>query len=145
MLSSTIAWLTAQPQLTHSHTNNLCRNCEPTALIEMELSECVLSAGRAVLDMVEREWQPLSPGELELRLDQAVEEILEADLLARVTSHPQPPSPVYVQLMQTRANVESPTVPTQTTTNSPAKGDATETQEPLEDVDSAAVKVRNPE
>ncbi|KAF7660554.1 hypothetical protein LDENG_00279830 [Lucifuga dentata] len=104
----------------------------------MEFSECVLSAGRAVLDMVEREWQPLSHGELELRLDQAVEQILEADLLARLNS--QPPSAVYIQLLQTQANVEPHVISTQTTTSSPIVGEMPETQEPLEAVDSAAVK-----
>lgn len=78
----------------------------------MDVSECVLSAGRAVLDMVEREWQPLSPGELEQRLDQAVEEMLEAELVTRVQAQPPPAPPaaapptLYVQLLQTsRPNV----------------------------------------
>uniref|UniRef100_A0A3Q3ALF9 Uncharacterized LOC108237736 n=1 Tax=Kryptolebias marmoratus TaxID=37003 RepID=A0A3Q3ALF9_KRYMA len=52
----------------------------------MDVRKHVLSAGKAVLDMVEREWQPLSAGELEHRLDQALEEILEADLLAQYIS-----------------------------------------------------------
>uniref|UniRef100_A0A3Q3SXL5 Protein ALP1-like n=1 Tax=Mastacembelus armatus TaxID=205130 RepID=A0A3Q3SXL5_9TELE len=83
----------------------------------MDVSECVLSAGRAVLDIVEREWQPLSSGELEQRLDQAVEEILEADLLAKLK--PQPPPAIYVQLLQSQANTESRGLHTGTTTPSP--------------------------
>lgn len=67
----------------------------------MDVDECVLSAGRAVLEVVEREWQPLSPGELEQRLDQAVEEVLEAELMARLKS--QPPPTIYVQLLQNQA------------------------------------------
>uniref|UniRef100_A0A674MXA5 Elongin B n=1 Tax=Takifugu rubripes TaxID=31033 RepID=A0A674MXA5_TAKRU len=74
----------------------------------MDVDECVLSAGRAVLDMVEQEWQPLSPGELEQRLDQAVEETLEAELVANLRAQPSPT--VYVQLLQHQANV-SPQVP----------------------------------
>ncbi|KAF0033008.1 hypothetical protein F2P81_015298 [Scophthalmus maximus] len=59
----------------------------------MDVRACVRSAGRAVLDMVEREWQqPLSAGELEQRLDQAVEEILEGELMAELRAQPPPPS-----------------------------------------------------
>lgn len=64
----------------------------------MDADGCALSAGRAVLDVLEREWQPLSPGELEQRLDQAVEEILEAELVANLQSQASPP--VYVQVLQ---------------------------------------------
>lgn len=78
----------------------------------MDVDECVLSAGRAVLDMVEQEWQPLSPGELEQRLDQAVEELLEAELMAKVKSQPSPT--IYVPLLQNQTNV-SPQVPQPTT------------------------------
>ncbi|KAM8846000.1 uncharacterized protein AB9W97_000879 isoform 2-T2 [Spinachia spinachia] len=56
----------------------------------MDVGECVVSAGRAVLDMAQREWQPLSPGELEQRLDQAVEGVLEAELTARLNAEPPP-------------------------------------------------------
>lgn len=114
----------------------------------MDVSECVLSAGRAVLDLVEREWQPLSPGELEQRLDQAVEEILEADLLARVKS--QPPPTLYVQLLQSRPNVGSQVAHTAATAACSAPVEATapvaaavaaESQEQAETVDSAVVKV----
>ncbi|XP_054615554.1 uncharacterized protein LOC129171168 [Dunckerocampus dactyliophorus] len=50
----------------------------------MDANQCVLSAARAVLDLAEREWQPLSEAELEQRLDQAVEEIFEAELIHKV-------------------------------------------------------------
>lgn len=99
----------------------------------MDVGECVLSAGRAVLDMVEQEWQPLSPGELEQRLDQAVEEILEAELVARLRS--QPPPTVYVQLLQNQAN-PGPQVPRSATDE--------ETREPRvvqDPVDGEALKV----
>ncbi|KAM6965932.1 putative nuclease HARBI1 [Tautogolabrus adspersus] len=72
--------------------------------MKMDINEYVLSAGRAMLDIVEREWQPLSPGELEQRLDQAVEEILEADLIAKLKT--QPPPTIYVQLLQSQADVQ---------------------------------------
>ncbi|XP_061567390.1 uncharacterized protein LOC133421687 [Cololabis saira] len=72
----------------------------------MDVGESVLSAGRAVLELVEREWQPLSASELEQRLDQAVEDILEADLTAKLDTHPAPTT-VYVQLLQSQAKAES--------------------------------------
>lgn len=99
----------------------------------MDVSECVLSAGRAVLDMVEQEWQPLSAGELEQRLDQAVEEILEADLMAKLKT--QPPPTIYVQLPQSQANVQ-PRV-----TRSSREEETPEARGPLDNVDGAAVKV----
>ncbi|KAJ8347391.1 hypothetical protein SKAU_G00287920 [Synaphobranchus kaupii] len=43
----------------------------------------VASAGRAVLEMVQFDWEPLSHGELDQRLDHAVEEILEAELIEK--------------------------------------------------------------
>ncbi|XP_026181089.1 protein ALP1-like [Mastacembelus armatus] len=104
----------------------------------MDVSECVLSAGRAVLDIVEREWQPLSSGELEQRLDQAVEEILEADLLAKLK--PQPPPAIYVQLLQSQANTESRGLHTGTTTPSPPEVATSGARERLDTVDGAAVK-----
>ncbi|XP_061905411.1 uncharacterized protein LOC133651476 isoform X2 [Entelurus aequoreus] len=52
----------------------------------MDVDECVLSAARAVLELAEREWQPLSEAELEQRLDQTVEQILEAELINKVKS-----------------------------------------------------------
>uniref|UniRef100_A0A3P9P0Z3 Uncharacterized LOC103468943 n=1 Tax=Poecilia reticulata TaxID=8081 RepID=A0A3P9P0Z3_POERE len=65
----------------------------------MDFRQHVLSAGRAVLDMMEREWQPLSAGELELRLDQAVEEILESELVGRLEAPPPSPA-VYLRLLR---------------------------------------------
>ncbi|KAM9346432.1 putative nuclease HARBI1 [Symphorus nematophorus] len=103
----------------------------------MDVGEFVLSAGRAVLDMVEREWQPLSPGELEQRLDQAVEEILEADLIAKLKT--QPPPTIYVQLLQSQANVQPQLLQT-TTTSSPPEEETPEPMDPLDALDSAAVK-----
>lgn len=98
----------------------------------MDVDDCVLSAGRAVLDMVEQEWQPLSPGELEQRLDQAVEEPLEAELMAALRGQPSPT--IYVQLLQNQATV-SPQGP-------PPTADE-ELQEPrvLQPVDSEALQV----
>lgn len=99
----------------------------------MDVDDCVLSVGRAVLDMVEQEWQPLSPTELEQRLDQAVEEILEAELMAKLKSQPSPT--IYVQLLQNQATV-SPQVPQSTADE--------ELQEPRvlqPPVDSEALKV----
>lgn len=99
----------------------------------MDVDECVLSAGRAVLDMVEQEWQPLSPGELEQRLDQAVEETLEAELVASLRAQPSPT--LYVQLLQNQANV-SPQVPPST-----ADEEAQEPADPQEPVGGAALQV----
>lgn len=62
----------------------------------MEAGECVLSAARAVLELLEREWQPLSPGELELRLDQVVEESLEAELVSGLQAR-LPAAPSWIQ------------------------------------------------
>lgn len=114
----------------------------------MDVSECVLSAGRAVLDMVEREWQPLSAGELEHRLDQAVEEILESQLLAKLEkqSHRRPPptNTIYVQLLQ---NQVVPQVLHTATTSSPSEQEeekeeeAAESQEQVDTVDNPAIKV----
>ncbi|XP_056256691.1 uncharacterized protein LOC130184680 [Seriola aureovittata] len=104
----------------------------------MDVGEHVLSAGRAVLDMVELEWQPLSPGELEQRLDQAVEEILEADLIAQLKS--QRPPTLYVQLLQSQPNMGPQVLHTATAACSPPEEDTAESQEQLDTVDSAALK-----
>ncbi|KAM6913809.1 putative nuclease HARBI1 [Lycodopsis pacificus] len=101
----------------------------------MDVSECVLSAGRAVLDVVEREWQPLSPGELEQRLDQAVEEILEAELIAQCKT--QPPPTICVYLPQSQASVEPQVLQT---CIRPPEEETPESREPLETVDGAAIK-----
>lgn len=104
----------------------------------MDVGESVLSAGRAVLDMVEREWQPLSPGELEQRLDQAVEDILEAELMARLRT--QPPPAVYVQLLPAPGAAQPRVSPA--ATSSPAEE---ETAEPPDTADGPAVKVSSVE
>lgn len=107
----------------------------------MEVSEYVLSAGRAILDMVEREWQPLSAGELEHRLDQAVEEVLESELMAKLET--QPPSTVYVQLLQNQQAIATSQVShTANTASSPGEEEATESQERPETADGATVKVQ---
>ncbi|XP_034749330.1 uncharacterized protein LOC117957581 [Etheostoma cragini] len=105
----------------------------------MDVNEYVLSAGRSVLDMVEREWQPLSPGELEQRLDQAVEEILEADLIANLKTPPPPPLPTCVQLLQNQAYVQ-PQVFQMTTSSSSPEDEVPEPRELSDAVDAAAVK-----
>lgn len=94
-----------------------------------------------MLDMVEREWQPLSPGELDQRLDQAVEEILESDLMATLKTQPPPTNTIYVQLLQSQATVGSQVLHTGSTTSSPSEEDISESQQLVETVDSAAVKV----
>ncbi|XP_016395412.1 uncharacterized protein LOC107729439 isoform X2 [Sinocyclocheilus rhinocerous] len=42
------------------------------------------AAGRVIMDAVQAEWEPLSHWELDQRLDRAVEEMIEADLVAQV-------------------------------------------------------------
>ncbi|XP_067271813.1 uncharacterized protein [Pseudorasbora parva] len=44
----------------------------------------VAAAGRVIMDVVQAEWEPLSYWELDQRLDRAVEEMIEADLVALV-------------------------------------------------------------
>lgn len=107
----------------------------------MDVRDIVLSAGRAVLDMVEREWQPLSPGELELRLDQAVEEVLESDLMAKLKTQPPPTNTINAQLLQSQANVGPDVLHAGTATSGPPEQDTSESEQLLETVDSAAVKV----
>lgn len=58
---------------------------------------CVISAGRAVLELMQFDWEPLSHGELDQRLDQAVEEILEANLIERAKTQT---GPVCLQQIQ---------------------------------------------
>ncbi|KAI1896375.1 hypothetical protein AGOR_G00094140 [Albula goreensis] len=83
----------------------------------MHSTACVVSAGRAVLDLIQSDWEPLSHGELEQRLDQAVEEILEADLIEKArslvgsTSQPQFPDsnpPEYLGVSE-QSRLESET------------------------------------
>lgn len=106
----------------------------------MDLSEHVLSAGRAVLDWVQREWEPLSQAELEQRLDQAVEEILEADLVAKVKA--QPPAAIYLQLVQSPAAAE-PQVVSAEAAPCPAEEEVQGGQEVADTADSNAVKVNS--
>lgn len=126
----------------------------------MDVSDLVRSAGRAVLDMVEREWEPLSPGELEQRLDQAVEDLLEAHLVARVQAQPAPPPPpappmhhlVHLQVQQAPEEEPTPLV-LSAETMKPAPHDEEEEEVVGQDlgqdtegegdtVDSYAVKVK---
>ncbi|XP_034566808.1 uncharacterized protein LOC117831985 [Notolabrus celidotus] len=104
----------------------------------MDISESVVSAGRAVLDIVEREWQPLSPAELEQRLDQAVEDILEADLMGQLRT--QPPTTIYLQLQQSQADVQPQVLQTTTTCSSQEEDETGDPGEPLQTSDSAAVQ-----
>ncbi|XP_038140562.1 protein ALP1-like [Cyprinodon tularosa] len=76
----------------------------------MDFGQHVLSAGKAVLDMMEREWQPLSAGELDFRLDQAMEEILESELVGKIETQPSPA--VYIQLLQSKASPAPQVSPT---------------------------------
>lgn len=109
----------------------------------MDVDDCVLSAGRAVLELVEQEWQPLSPGELEQRLDQAVEEQLEAELMAQLRGQPgltRAPTG-FVQLLENRADA-SPRLP------QPSREEEEEVQEPRgltlqPPVDGEALKVKS--
>ncbi|XP_030204540.1 uncharacterized protein LOC115537058 [Gadus morhua] len=101
----------------------------------MDLRDFVQSAGRAVLEMVEREWEPLSQTELEQRLDQAVEDILEADLVAKVQA--QPPA-VYVHLVQAADPLVLPAEPVKSAPSEEEEHLSLETEE--DPVDSYAVK-----
>ncbi|XP_047212805.1 protein ALP1-like [Girardinichthys multiradiatus] len=102
-------------------------------MAQMDLRQHVLSAGRAVLDMMEREWQPLSAGELELRLDQVVEGILESDLVGKVET--QPSSDVYVQLLQSKPSPGPQAFPTAAALTGPTEEGATASE-----ADSEAVR-----
>ncbi|CAL8266262.1 unnamed protein product [Gadus morhua 'NCC'] len=101
----------------------------------MDLRDFVQSAGRAVLEMVEREWEPLSQTELEQRLDQAVEDILEADLVAKVQA--QPPA-LYVHLVQAADPLVLPAEPVKSAPSEEEVHLSPETEE--DPVDSYAVK-----
>lgn len=48
------------------------------------LQQNVAAAGRVIMDVIQAEWEPLSHWELDQRLDRAVEEMIEADLVAQV-------------------------------------------------------------
>lgn len=59
------------------------------------------AAGRLVMEAMQSDWEPLSHNELDQRLDQAVEEILEAELVSGVQEREQGWSrDVFLQLSQ---------------------------------------------
>lgn len=67
----------------------------------MHKNKCVVSAGRAVLEMMQYDWEPLSHCELDQRLDKAVEDILEAELMSQAQAQTQAqPSPLILQVAQ---------------------------------------------
>ncbi|KAI5096981.1 hypothetical protein C0J45_12290, partial [Silurus meridionalis] len=59
----------------------------------------VAAAGRLVMDVMQMDWEPLSHCELEQRLDQAVEEMLEAEMLSSVQGRGHGQS-VFMQLSE---------------------------------------------
>ena len=101
-----------------------------------------------MLDMMEREWEPLCQSELEQRLDQAVEEMLEADLVAKVRAET---ATVYLQLVQPQTHTElqvssAEALQVSSTTEATVSGSPEEEpgfqEETLATVDSNAIKVR---
>ncbi|XP_016399777.1 uncharacterized protein LOC107732876 isoform X1 [Sinocyclocheilus rhinocerous] len=57
----------------------------PIYCIQMEArKKNVAAAGRVIMDVIQAEWEPLSHWELDQRLDRAVAEMIEADLVAQV-------------------------------------------------------------
>ncbi|KAM4716880.1 uncharacterized protein FYW61_017126 [Anableps anableps] len=106
----------------------------------MDFRQHVLSAGRAVLDMMQREWEPLSAGELELRLDQAVEEMLESELLVgKLETQPSSPA-VYLRLLRSNPSPGPQGLPTAAGLTGPTEEGATTSEDPQEEADSEAVK-----
>ncbi|KAM6957087.1 putative nuclease HARBI1 [Aplochiton taeniatus] len=94
----------------------------------------VESAGRAVLEMMQHEWEPLSQDELEQRLDQAVEEILEGEFLAKVTAQP---ASFVLQLVEAELETE----PRVLSTTKPTASEEEQSEAfPSETVDSTAVR-----
>uniref|UniRef100_A0A1A7WBX4 Transcription elongation factor B (SIII), polypeptide 2 (18kD, elongin B) n=2 Tax=Iconisemion striatum TaxID=60296 RepID=A0A1A7WBX4_9TELE len=110
-------------------------HCSPA---RMDVRELVSSAGKAVLDMMEREWQPLSAGELEHRLDQVVEEVLESDLLTKLQTQPLPT--VYVQLLKSKTNPGTQNVSSASVSGNLPEEEAAESHGQQEKVNSAAVQ-----
>ncbi|KAF7225813.1 uncharacterized protein [Nothobranchius furzeri] len=104
----------------------------------MDVRELVSSAGKAVLDMMEREWQPLSANELEHRLDQVVEEVLESELMAKLQTQPLPT--VCVQLLQSKTNAGPQNVASATAASSLPEEEAAGSDGQPETVDSTAVQ-----
>ncbi|KAG9264113.1 putative nuclease HARBI1 [Astyanax mexicanus] len=56
---------------------------------------CLGTAGRFMMDIMQFEWEPLGHWELDQRLDQAVEEMIESDLMASIQAQC---SPVLMQV-----------------------------------------------
>ncbi|XP_067089307.1 putative nuclease HARBI1 isoform X1 [Osmerus mordax] len=96
----------------------------------------VESAGRAVLEMMQREWEPLSQGELEQSLDQAVEKILETELLSQVRVQP---APMCLQRVEPQVHAET-VLSTESSTFHPEQQEGSETQQSSDSVDNIAVK-----
>ncbi|KAG7492207.1 hypothetical protein MATL_G00011880 [Megalops atlanticus] len=71
-------------------------------------SAYVVSAGRAVLDLIQSDWEPLSHRELEQRLDHAVEEILETDLMEKARALVGPTCQQQPEQSQQLENTEPP-------------------------------------
>ncbi|KAA0705721.1 hypothetical protein E1301_Tti004483 [Triplophysa tibetana] len=69
-------------------------------------NKLVAAAGRAIMDLMQSEWEPLSHWELDQRLDRAVEEMLEADIMAQGQS-----SSVFIQVSPTEGSVPSQLTP----------------------------------
>lgn len=64
-------------------SEDLVRSSEkPVDGSQAAATAAMAAAGHLVMDVMQLEWEPLSRCELEQRLDQAVEEILEAELIA---------------------------------------------------------------
>ncbi|XP_026064082.1 uncharacterized protein LOC113047049 [Carassius auratus] len=83
-----------------------------SSVIKMEARKrIVAAAGRVIMDAVQAEWEPLSHWELDQRLDRAVEEMIEADLVAQVQEQM---ASVLKQTSQQEAS--SPADPAQTVT-----------------------------
>ncbi|MCI4384722.1 hypothetical protein PGIGA_G00042030 [Pangasianodon gigas] len=79
------------------------------------------AAGRLVMDAMQSDWEPLSHCELEQRLDQAVEEILEAELMSGVQGHGQGRSGcVFTQLSQQDETIPHTAAHTVTSDTSPS-------------------------
>ncbi|XP_051995402.1 uncharacterized protein LOC127652979 [Xyrauchen texanus] len=71
----------------------------------------VAAAGRMIMDIIQSEWEPLSHWELDQRLDRALEEVLEADLMALAQGQS---SSVFMQLSQQEDSINLTQDQTQT-------------------------------
>lgn len=82
----------------------------------MEVSKKkVAAAGRVIMDVIQAEWEPLSHWELDQRLDRAVEEMIEADLVAQVQEQSASVT------MQASQHEEDSTPPDQAQTETPPR------------------------